>query len=592
MGEGAAVLASRWRAMAMGRALLRTSASVRAATAAISVSALQMPKRLLIAPPDPRTHDPTVAEDILEGYFVFAGKVMQAQGRSPFEVVPPSPQWESMLNGFGWLRHLRFADNPKAAAEARRHVADFIRLKKQNGGTAWAAPVVARRLMSWISASPFLLEGADIVFYRRFLRAIGQHGRYLLVGLSGGFAVEERFICAIAICALALSSDAKPRLMRISLRALLIEMRRCILHDGGHVSRSPRAVVDLLLDLLPLRHLFLAKSLAPPEALQSAIARSLRLLRLLRHGDGNLGLFHGMGYMPADSLAIVSRYDLAVPEPLVSAPDSDYERLTGGSSVLLVDVGGPPPFDFSRGAHAGALAFEFSDGPWRMIVNCGAPATGTMAAREAARHTAAHSTLTIADTSSCHFEARGNRALSPAIIGDAPPPKFLREADAAGVRLTAMHSGYAHRFGLLHERGLAVSGDGSSIHGLDALIDADPKRPPGAVPFAVRFHLHPSVRANIDAKDGAVTLDLPNGAAWRFEVAGQSVRLDDSVFYAAPDGAGRSRQMVVETQSSLTREIAWRFTRLREAASPPEAGRAQPGASPEGTDRGSPPHGP
>src|SRR6202023_1049963 len=122
-----------------------------------------------------------------------------------------------------------------------------------------------------------------------------------------------------------------------------------------------------------------------------------------------LGLFHGMGYMPADSLAIVFRYDYSTSEALISAPDSGFERLTGGTSVLLIAVGGPPPYAFSRGAHASALAFEFSDGPWRMIVNCGAPITGSAAAREAARHTAAHSTLAIADTSSCHFEARSAR---------------------------------------------------------------------------------------------------------------------------------------------------------------------------------------
>ena len=451
---------------------------------------------------------------------------------------------------------------------------------------AWTPPVVARRLMSWVSASPFLLEGADIGFYRRFLRAIGQHGRYLLVGLHGGFAVEDRFISAIAISALALSSDAKPRLTRLALRALLFEIRRCILPDGGHVSRSPRAVVDLLLDLLPLRHLFLAKSLEPPESLQSAIARSLRLLRLLRHGDGNLGLFHGMGYMPADSLAIVFRYDQPTSEILASAPDSGYERLTGGSSVLLIDVGAAPPFDFSYGAHASALAFEFSDGPWRIIVNCGAPLNGGATARELSRQTPAHSTLTIAETSSCHFEARNARGpLGPAIIDNPPPPKFLREADAAGIRLTAMHSGYVNRFGILHERGIAVSQDGASVHGLDALIDAEPRRPAGAVPYALRFHLHPQVRATLEPKEAAVTLELPNGAVWRFEVAGQNVTLEDSVFYAAPDGAGRMRQIVVEAQSSTMREIAWRFTRIREPA-PAPADVARPAASAQDTDQG------
>ncbi|MBV9567001.1 MAG: heparinase II/III family protein [Hyphomicrobiales bacterium] len=550
----------------MGRAWVRTGAALRALPAALSASTLRMPKRLIIAPPDPRTHDPTVAEDILAGFFVFAGKVVHAQGQSPFETAPPSPQWENMLNGFGWLRHLRVAESPMARTNARTLISDFLRLRRNNGDSAWAAAVAARRLLSWISASPYLLEGADLAFYRRFMRAIGQHARHLIVGIRGGFPVEERFLPAIALCSLALSSDPRPRLLRLANRALAAEIRRCILEDGGHISRSPRAIVDLLLDLLPLRHLFLAKNETPPGLLQSTLGRSLALLRLLRLGDGTLGLFHGMGYMPADSLAIVFRYEQAPGEPLLSAPASGYERLVAGTTVLLMDVGGPPPFDFSRAAHASALALEFSDGPWRMVVNCGAPLTGSSAAREAARHTAAHSTLVIADTSSCQFETRNVRTeLGAAIIDTPGTPKVLREEGEAGTRLTAMHQGYARRFGLLHERGIALSPDGATVHGLDALLDADPKRPAGTVPFALRFHLHPSVHATLEPGDGAIKLDLPSGASWRFEVAGQRPVLEESVFYAAPDGAGRTQQIVIEAQSTITREIAWRFTRIREA---------------------------
>jgi uncharacterized heparinase superfamily protein len=225
-----------------------------------------------------------------------------------------------------------------------------------------------------------------------------------------------------------------------------------------------------------------------------------------------------------------------------------------------------------------------------MIVNCGAPLTGGPAAREAARHTAAHSTLVIADTSSSNFEPRSARGPAVAAIIDRPPlPRLMRESDAAGARLTVAHSGYAVRFGLLHERGLAVSEDGTSVHGLDGLIDADARRPAAAVPYALRFHLHPNVRATLEPRDASLTLDLPNGAAWRFEVAGQRVRLEDSIFYAAPDGAGRSRQIVVEAQSSATREIAWRFTRIRGPSAAEARERPAPTAKPP--DRGSSAHG-
>src|ERR1700752_782015 len=65
------------------------------------------PDRLVIAPQDLRTADPTRASEIYAGRFAFAGKIVICDGRSPFEIEPPSEEWSDQLLGFGWLRHLR-----------------------------------------------------------------------------------------------------------------------------------------------------------------------------------------------------------------------------------------------------------------------------------------------------------------------------------------------------------------------------------------------------------------------------------------------------------------------------------------------------
>jgi len=48
--------------------------------------------RLLIAPQDLRTADPTRASEIYAGRFAFAGKIVICDGRSPFEIEPPSAE--------------------------------------------------------------------------------------------------------------------------------------------------------------------------------------------------------------------------------------------------------------------------------------------------------------------------------------------------------------------------------------------------------------------------------------------------------------------------------------------------------------------
>ena len=47
---------------------------------------LRVPERLLIAPQDLRTGDPTIANEVYAGEFAFAGKVIVTEGRTPFEI--------------------------------------------------------------------------------------------------------------------------------------------------------------------------------------------------------------------------------------------------------------------------------------------------------------------------------------------------------------------------------------------------------------------------------------------------------------------------------------------------------------------------
>src|SRR3546814_5961670 len=67
--------------------------------------------------------------------------------------------------------------------------------------------------------------------------------------------------------------------------------------------------------------------------------------------------------------------------------------------ILVCDVGPPPPARLSKFGHASTLAFELSDGPQRIIVNCGGHIGGTRRLPDELvglmKSTAAHSTVEI-----------------------------------------------------------------------------------------------------------------------------------------------------------------------------------------------------
>lgn len=529
------------------------------------------PERLLIAPQDIRTTDSAIASEIYSGYFAFAGKVVNLHGNSPFEVASPSPGWERALNSFGWLRHLRAADTALARANARALVTDFLDTSERpDGSIAWEPRVVVRRTLSFLSQSPIILDSADRAFYRRFMRALLRARQFLerkiTAGLIGG---EERLFAAIGLAELALCVQGSAHFQRRSTKLLADELERQVLPDGGHISRNPHMLIRLLLDLLPLRQAYAARAIPAPPQLLNAIDRMLPMLRLLRHGDGTLALFNGMGVTAPDVLATVLAYDDVRAKALVNAPYSGYQRVESGTGVLIVDAGRPPPAEFSTSAHAGCLSFEFSIGTQRLIINCGAPDANRSAARGPARVTAAHSTLTVDDTSSCRFAAaRGlEKWLDGEILSGPRDVAVERQNASMKTRLVMAHDGYRGRFGLIHERRLTVSADGLRLDGEDKLRAASLKGETKAQPYALRFHVHPSVRLQRVIEGRAVLLLLPDATRWMFSTNEARIDVEESIFFAATDGPRPCEQMVIYAHSDQTPQIAWTLRRLEEKES-------------------------
>lgn len=525
------------------------------------------PERLLIAPQDIRTSDSTIAGEIYSGYFALAGKVVNLHGRSPFEVESLSPSWERALNSFGWLRHLRAADTALARANARALVDDFLTLAEKPGAsTAWEPRVVIRRMLSFLSQSPLILESADREFYRRFMRALTRTQLFLERQVAAGLVSGgERLFAAIGLAELSLCVPASGSFLRRSTRLLADELARQIRPDGGHISRNPDVLIRLLLDLLPLRQTYAARAVAPPPQLLNAIDRILPMLRMLRHGDGTLALFNGMGVTEPDILATVLAYDDPRAKAMVNAPHSGYQRVEAGTSLLIVDAGRPPPAEFSTLAHAGCLSFEFSIGPQRLVVNCGAPDVNRVAAHRAARATAAHSTLIIDDTSSCRFASGhglekwfGDEILSgPRQVG------VERQNLPTKTRLLLSHDGYRTRFGLIHERLLTLSSDGMRLEGKDRLRPASPKAS-NSYPYVLRFHMHPSVRLQSALEGRAVLLDLPNESRWVFTAQESRIEIEESAFFAATDGPRPCEQIVLHCRTDQATQIVWAFQRMEE----------------------------
>jgi uncharacterized heparinase superfamily protein len=261
---------------------------------------------------------------------------------------------------------------------------------------------------------------------------------------------------------------------------------------------------------------------------------------------------------------------------MASMPHSGFQRLDAGTTALIMDTGVPPPPSVSRDAHAGCLSFELSSGPSRIVVNCGFPATARDNWRVFARSTAAHSTLVCHDTSSCQFvqQATMKRMLHGAPITSGPGHvEVFRETVADGILLTASHDGYARQFGVVHQRTLMLSDDGMRLQGEDTLLSAQRSAKDRDDDYAIRFHLHPSVKVSRLSDARGAMLVLPNREAWTFEALDDRVDIEDSVFLAGSDGPRRTSQIVIRQTRGDASGIRWSFTRSSVSAAATSARR-------------------
>ncbi len=517
---------------------------------------------LLIIPQDLRASDPSFASEIELGHFGLGGTVAILDDESPFAVVAPSQAWLRELHGFGWLRHLRAAANESARDSALALIADWRRLFNKRRGVAWEPAVTARRLMSWIINAPLLLDDVDQSVFDATTDSLGDQ----LIHLSATWArAPDGYPRLIALTALLMGdlciAGHEQHLAKAETN-FAAELERQILPDGGHFSRNPEVLIELLLDFLPLRQCFATRGRELPTGFDAAIARMLLMIRFMRLGDGRIARFNGMSSHRIDALSAVLAYDSAPESGLAAAPSSAYVRAERGGTVVILDAGTPPPLELAGAAHAGCLSFEMSAGAQAIFVNAGAPAAVDLEWAPIARATASHNTLCLGGRSSSklvrHQTLENLLGAAPIRFPDGVSCTTLdREG---GIEIDACHDGYVAGFGLVHRRRLELTADGTSLSGHDRIAPQRGQlRLAQDLPFAVHFHLAPHVECTIDASDETAQLALIDGSNWRLSASGATLSLEESVRYTGMSGPIRGQQIVLRGSTFGETDVRWRL---------------------------------
>jgi uncharacterized heparinase superfamily protein len=495
---------------------------------------------------DPRVGDLTRGRDLYRGLWRIAAERLPGEAAIPWDRPAPSRHFAARLHSFSWLADLASL-GPDANERIAKLIESWVWAYGEWDEFAWDEELVAERLFAWLCHARPAFETGDPAQRPALMRSLGRHARLLLIAHNDLDDRPLAFIkagAALILAGVAGFPDAD-RLREQGEEMLLEALAKQFLPDGLHQSRAPEQLAEALFDLVTAQDAAKRSGTDLPDAFNNALPRIANMLRFCLHGDGALACFQGSS---EGSAASITRALTAIGGAVRSfqfANQAAYQRLRAGDLTILFDVGAAPPYLYGERAHAGALAFEMSCGPERLIVNVGAARELEPKGRTAARTTNAHSTLIVSDAISAELEARGRGAprFAGPVIDD-----VRRSEDEDGITVQGRHDGYKAQFGLLHRRYLFVDQAGKNVRGIDELMRPTRLKTPAQkqpIPFAARFHLHPSVRAEI-VEHQMIALETPSGIRWRLRTDAPNVTLADSAYWGGRLVPLESRQIVLQ----------------------------------------------
>lgn len=520
---------------------------------------LGVPGGALIAPfrKTPRTRVLATVEsplvgDRTHGMALRAGHFLVNGVKLPFAEVEYgsstrlSSSLEQTIHGFSWLRDIaESAPRQQCLGTTERLVSAWLNANPQaRKGGAWKVDNVGHRLLAWLVNAPLVLSSENKVFRARLLETIAETARWLDRNVE---RAEDRHGEVAGWCALIaaglLLPEGKPRRL-FGESGLVRALGELVGDDGGVLSRSPIAQMDVIALLVDLAACYKATGRDFPEAFDMMQQMLVPPLLALTHQDGGLGSWQGSGAVSAERVSALITASTVRTRPLREARQWGYQRIAARPAVLHFDASPPPLARHARNGCASTLAFEFSYGDHRLIVNCGgsAMAGGLVPARieQGLRASAAHSTMVLGDANSTAVLINGK--LGTGVREVEVDRRILETGRGAGAsgnkatRIMASHDGYASRFGLNHRRVLILRDDGSELRGEDVLYPASRRAKRGKVPFAIRFHLGPQVEATLSDNKKGASLSLPDGSLWQFVSSGEEIALEESMWV---DGNGR-----------------------------------------------------
>ncbi|MBT4699026.1 MAG: hypothetical protein HOB75_02925 [Alphaproteobacteria bacterium] len=408
----------------------------------------------------------------------------------------------------------------------------------------WTLDVVTMRLIYWISSYEIIFKNSDLIFRSKVINNIVKQTKHLFKNISLVSSGVNKIKSLAALILVGNSFEQYEEYTQFGLKNLEDELGNFVNKDGFVKSKNPEDLFWTLYFLVLIKEWLILSRKQTPAFINIYINSLGICFKFLRFSNGDLPLFNGANHINTEKFYefLESRgYEFENMENIFCG----YAKIKSKKIELFIDANNPSSMLHSRNYQAGPLSFELTSGGIKFICNSGSGKNLGEELSYLSSSTAAHSTVTINDTSSCIFQ---KNALIRKYFGNSLIEKhniFKQEFknDKEFIQCVVGHDGYEKRFKILHERQITLFKLKNHIEGIDSLKCKNLENK--NLTFSVRFHIHPDIRIT-KTMGNDILLSSSGGEGWIFRSPQIPTKIEKNLYLGNSDNIKESSFILLE----------------------------------------------
>ncbi len=383
-----------------------------------------------------------------------------------------------------------------------------------------------------------------VIFRSKVINNIVKQTKHLFKNISLVQNGVDKIKTLAALILVGNSFEQYEEYTQYGLKNLEDELGNFINKDGFVKSKNPEDLFWTLYFLVLIKE-WLTLSRKQTPAFINIYINSLGIcFKFLRFSNGDLPLFNGANHINTEKFYefLESRgYEFENMENIFCG----YAKIKSKKIELFMDANNPSSILHSRNYQAGPLSFELASNGVKFICNSGSGKNLGEELSYLSSSTAAHSTVTINDTSSCIFQKNAliRKYFGNSLIEKHNIVKKEFKNDKEFIQCIVAHDGYEKRFKILHERQITLFKIKNHIEGIDSLKCKNLENK--NLTFSVRFHIHPDIRIT-KTMGNDILLSSNKGEGWIFRSPQIPTKIEKNLYFGNPDNIKESSFILLE----------------------------------------------